>query len=324
MSRLIVGVDIGGTQLRACLADASGRIHKRLATETRAADGLDAVIQRLFDLIASVMAETPQAEILAIGIGAPGPLNPFTGCVVEAPNLAGWINVPLRNLVSGRFGLPTYLGNDANVAALAEYRFGAGKEARNLIYITVSTGIGGGVLADGHMLLGEKGFAAEVGHTTLEANGPRCGCGNIGCWEALSSGTAIRQETIRRLESGAESSLRVRAGGDVSRISARWVAEAAQEGDLLAQAVFQWAGFYMGVGLVNLLHLFNPSIITIGGSVMKAGDLIWQPLWKTLRERVEPFYLEGVRIVPAALGDDVGLLGAIALVLQEGEEEMSG
>jgi len=322
--RFIIGVDIGGTQLRACLADASGKIYKRLLTETRSEDGRTAVLQRLLDLITNLMAETPLDEVAAIGIGAPGPLNPFTGYVVEAPNLAGWVNVPLKDLVAEQFGLPTYLGNDANVAALAEYRFGAGKGARNLIYITVSTGIGGGVIVDGHMLLGEKGFAAEIGHITLEANGPRCNCGNIGCWEAFSSGTAIGQEAIRRLEAGEDSSLRARSAGDYSRISARWVAEAALEGDLLAQSVFQRAGFYMGVGLVNLLHLFNPSVITIGGSVMKAGDLIWQPLWKTLRERVEPFYLEDVRIVPAALGDDVGLLGAIALVLEEGGGETLG
>lgn len=313
----IVGVDIGGTQMRAALSDASGRIHRRLAEPTKAKEGVDAVLHRLKGLLRQTLVGIPPAEVEAIGISAPGPLDPRAGVILTAPNLPGWNEVPLRDIVAKEFGYPTYLGNDANLAALAEGRFGAGRGLRDFIYITVSTGIGGGVITDGRLLLGERGLGAEVGHMTLEAHGPRCNCGNIGCLEALASGTAIAREAVRRLGEGQPSLITEMVRGDLSRVNGQVVYEAAQKGDTLAHEVFAQAGFYLGVGIVNLLYLFNPTRIILGGSVMKAGDLILNPVWEVVRARISRFYWERLSIVIAELGDDVGLLGAVALVLDE-------
>jgi len=208
------------------------------------------------------------------------------------------------------------VGNDANLAALAEQRFGAGQGVSDLIYITVSTGIGGGIIADNRLLLGAQGFAAEVGHQTIEAHGPRCKCGNIGCLEALAAGPAIARCARELVRTGIGTAIADLVGGDLDKITAKVVNRAAQAGDPVAIELFRQAGFYIGVGIVNLLHLFNPSLIVIGGSVTKAGDLLFEPIRATVRERaMASYYWENTPIVPATLGDDVGLLGAVALVL---------
>ena len=192
MPPYILAVDLGGTQIRAALCDLQGQILRRIAYPTQAASGLDAVIKRLEDTIAEAIGSTPLDQIIGIGIGAPGPLNPITGILLEAPNLPGWYNVPLRNIISARFGLPTFLGNDANLAGLAENTFGAGHGQSHMIYLTVSTGIGGGIIVDGRMLLGARGLGAEVGHTIVDPDGPLCSCGHHGCVESFASGTSDR------------------------------------------------------------------------------------------------------------------------------------
>lgn len=315
MKELIIGVDLGGTQIRAALADGEGRILRRASCLTLAEEGPEPVIGRIKDAIREAASSTDWAQVVGIGIGAPGPLNPWTGVIRQAPNLPGWRDVPLRDIIQEEFQVPTYLGNDANVAALAERRFGAGQGVDDLIYMTVSTGIGGGVIAEGRLLLGADGLAGEVGHMTLEAHGPRCNCGNIGCLEALASGTAIARDARQRIEEGAQTIIVDRVGGDLSKVTAKLVSQAAQEGDELAIELIRRAGFYIGVGIVNLIHLFNPRLFVIGGGVSKAGDLLFDSIRATVRERAMPAMQREVRIVPAALGDDVGLLGAVALVL---------
>ena len=176
------------------------------------------------------------------------------------------------------------------------------------------------IITGGRLLLGSGGFAGEVGHQTLEPHGPRCNCGNIGCLEVLASGPAIAREAVRRIKAGEPSSLVEMVDGDLSKVTAREVDQAAQAGDPLAIEVFHRAGFYLGVGIVNLLHLFNPRLIVIGGGVAKAGSLLFDPMWETICERAGAGYTEDLQIVPAALGDDVGLLGAVALVLSQQEE----
>ncbi len=313
MKKFIVGVDLGGTNIRAALADREGHILQRMKTKTLADEGPEAVLGRIKGAIRKVLPPSDQVE--AIGIVAPGPLDPWKGVILWAPNLPGWKNVPLKRILEEEFGLPTYVGNDANMAALAEQRFGAGRGVKDLIYITVSTGIGGGIIVDNRLLLGSRGFAAEVGHQTLEAHGPRCNCGNIGCLEVLAAGPAIARHAVELIEGGAESLIVDLVNGDLSKVTAEEVNEAAQRGDRVAIEVFRRAGFYIGVGIVNLLYLFNPSMIIIGGSVAKAGDLLFKPIWETVNSRISKIYRQGLSIVPAALGDDVGLMGAIALVL---------
>jgi glucokinase len=316
MEKLTIGVDLGGTQIRAALADEKGGILRRTSCLTLAEEGLGPVIGRIKGAIYEMMESTDRGQLQGIGIVAPGPSDPWKGVIIEAPNLSGWVNIPLKALLEEEFGLPVMVGNDANLAALAEQRFGAGQGVSDLIYITVSTGIGGGIIVDNRLLLGARGMAGEIGHQTIEAHGPRCNCGNVGCLEALAAGPAIARRARELIKSGVETSIADLVGGDLDRISAKVVNMAAQAGDPVAIEVFRQAGFYIGVGIVNLLHLFNPSLIIIGGSVTKAGDLLFEPIRATVRERaMASYYWEDTPIVPAALGDDVGLLGAVALVL---------
>jgi glucokinase len=316
VGKLIVGVDLGGTQIRAALADEEGRILRRASCLTLAEEGLEPVIGRIEGTIYEAMGSTDRGQVQGIGVVAPGPLDPRKGIIMKAPNLPGWKNVPLKDLVEKEFGLPVLVGNDANLAALAEQRFGAGQGIADLIYITVSTGIGGGIIANNRLLLGAQGFAGEVGHQTIEAHGPRCNCGSIGCLEALAAGPAIARSARQLIRTGIGMGIADLAGGDLDKVTAKEVNQAAQAGDPIAIEIFRQAGFYIGVGIVNLLHLFNPSLIIIGGSVAKAGDFLFEPIRATVRERaMASYYWEHTPIVPATLGDDVGLLGAVALVL---------
>jgi glucokinase len=184
-----------------------------------------------------------------------------------------------------------------------------------MIYMTVSTGIGGGIIADGELLLGSAGLAGEIGHQTIEAEGPQCNCGNVGCLEALASGPAIARRTVESLRSGSSSTIPTLVDGDLDRITAAHVSQAASQGDALAQEMLKVAGFYIGVGIVNLIHIFNPELFVIGGGVSKSGDILFEAIRQVVRERAMASIQEGVRIVPASLGDDVGLLGAACLLL---------
>lgn len=315
MGKSIIGVDLGGTQIRSALMDENGNILNRVTEWTLAEEGPEAIIGRLEEAIREAAGVMDWAQIRGIGIGAPGPLNPWTGVIHKAPNLPGWHEVPLRNLIAETFKVPAYVGNDANLAALAEKRFGAGKGVDDLVYMTISTGIGGGVIVGGELLLGAHGLAAELGHHTIDINGPRCGCGNIGCLEALAAGPAIARHAVDLIEGGAETSIMELAQGDLNRVTAKLVTRAAKKGDQVAIGIIQRAGFYIGVGIVNLLHILDPELVIIGGGVSKAGDLLFDSIQATVWERAMEAFVRQVRIVPAALGDDVGLLGAAALVL---------
>jgi glucokinase len=314
VSDSFIAVDIGGTQIRAALCDPAGGIHRRAADLTAAHEGHDAVMARIERAIRQVWPA--DGRVTAIGVAAPGPLDPWSGVVFEAPNIPCWEDYPLRDVIQERLGVPTLVGNDANGAALAEQRFGAGQGKRDLIYITVSTGVGGGIIVNGELLLGAHGLAGEIGHIIVEPDGPPCGCGNRGCLEALASGPSIARQARQRILAGESSRALEFAQGDPDAITAKILNQAAQKGDRLAVDAFRQAGTYLGIALVSLLHLFDPSIVVIGGSVSKAGDLLLKPACETVRQRcMTDRYWRDTPIVPAALGDDVGLLGALALVL---------
>jgi glucokinase len=208
------------------------------------------------------------------------------------------------------------LDNDANLSALGEWRFGGGKGFSDLIYITVSTGIGGGIIAGGKLYRGACGTAGEVGHMTIEVNGPRCNCGNTGCWEALASGTALAREAVRQIREGATTSIIELVEGDLSKVDARIVSLAAQQGDEIAKQLVSRLSYYLGVGLANLVNIFNPELILIGGGLVKMGDLLLEPAIKIVKERAFSTSANAVSIKPALLGSDSGVLGAVALVLE--------
>jgi len=313
MSEYIIAVDLGGTQARAALCDQQGKILKRVTNPTNAAGGVEAVYQ---SVVTSIRQVAPAwARVRGIGVGAPGPLDPWTGVILDAPNLGGAINFPIKTRLEHDFGVPAFVGNDANLAALGEHRFGAGRGVAHLIYITISTGIGGGIIVDHQLFLGWRGFAGEVGHQTIDVNGPRCNCGNVGCLEVLAAGPALERAAREQLRAGRESKMRALVQDDLDRITGKMISQAAREGDSLALEIYERAGRYYGFGLINLLHNFDTELFVIGGGVaLNAWEWIYPPMIQVLDQHALASMRQGVRVVQAQLGDDVGLLGAAALV----------
>lgn len=312
----VIGIDLGGTQLRAVRIDHAGQILAFERTETASEQGPAAVIAQIEALITAVIGDLPPEQISGVGVGTPGPVEPFAGVVLETPNLHGWYNVPLKAILTERTGLRVEVGNDANVAALGEWRFGSGRGVQDFIYVTISTGIGGGVVIDGKLLLGRKGIAGEVGHMTIQTNGPLCGCGNHGCWESMASGTALARfatEAVREeMVHGRPSLITEFAGADP--IEGWHVAAAAEQGDPLALSLMQREGELIGVGLVNLFHLFAPEVVALGGGVTKSMALLEPHMRRAINQRAMPPYRH-TPVELAQLADKVGVLGAAALML---------
>lgn len=310
-----IAVDLGGTRFRVALFNQQGTILHRRADLTDADAGQAAVIDRLITTIRAVMAEAgvEPADIAGIGVGVPGPVDPWAGVVAQTPNLPGWRNVPVKAIFERALDLPVHVGNDANLAAIGELTFGAGRGVRDLIYLTVSTGIGGGIITGGRLLLGSAGLAGEPGHMTLKADGPPCGCGNRGCLEALASGTAIANAAARRIAAGEATRLR-----DVpaDALDAVQVVAAAEAGDDLAVIVVAEAANYLGLGIAALIHLFNPRLVLIGGGVANAGPRLFDPVRATVQARCMTAYLTHLAIERATLGDDAGLHGAAAIAFE--------
>lgn len=277
--------------------------HKKIATLASEPGGLNRLIRVIEDVWPA------NDSVSAIGLGSPGPLDPHTGYLLAPPNNPEWHNFPLAPNVEKHFGVKTYLDNDANLAGLGEYRYGAGKGHHHVLYITVSTGIGAGVITDDRLLQGFHGLAAELGHSIIDPNGPPCSCGFKGHLEAFSSGPAIVKYVLAELKAGKPSVLK-----KDQVFTARDVSEAAQNGDELAIKAYQRAGEYLGIGVASFLHAFDPSIVIFGGGVSQVGRLLFDPFEISLKKRVfHPRYLEGLVITQAQLGDDAGLLGARAL-----------
>lgn len=336
-SQLMVGVDLGGTQIRAAVvrdADIISRIHH----PTPAEEGPEAVVAKIVDAIheALELAEVGIAEIGGIGVSAPGPLDPKSGVVFESPNLRGWYNVPLRDMIAQLANLPVYLGHDASLAGLAELKFGAGRGSRDMIYMTVSTGIGGGIITNGKIIDGVSGTAGEIGHMYLDPrlDAPRDGMGHIGCLEAFSSGTAIARDANDLIAQGkGEGILDAHRAylashpdfaqsepANAPHLQARDVVAAAEAGDSEATEMLHRAGYMIGLGCVNLIHAFNPDRIVIGGGVTNAGAFLFDPIRTTVKERAFERPAEVVQIVEAQLGGDGGLIGAAAFVTYQREQ----
>jgi glucokinase len=311
VTEVALAFDLGGTELRAALVDSRGRVTAFLTVPTQAAGGPDAVIRQIEALAVRLLAEAPDHRPVGIGIGAPGPLDPEAGIVMGAPTLAGWHEVPLADILSSRFKLPVKLENDANAAAFGEWRYGAGRGAKSLVFATVSTGIGGGVIADGHILHGRRGLAAEIGHMTITNEGDRCFCGAIGCFEAVASGTALgRRATARAAHPDGSMLRRLSGNGDVT---GRHVVDAARQGDGLALELLDAEARWLGIGFTNLLHLYSPDIIVMGGGISTGFDLLHDKMITTVRDRAMRAFRD-VPIVPAQLGLQAGLIGAASLI----------
>ncbi len=369
---LVVAVDLGGTQIRAAVLRGPTLL-SRVGRLTGTNLAPERVLPRLYEAVEQALVEAKVGldAIAGIGIAAPGPLDYRTGVMFAPPNLPGWDKVPLRDLVLDRFHVPIYVENDANAASLGEYMFGAGRGCNTLVYLTISTGIGGGVIINGEILEGASGMAAELGHMTIDPQGPRCNCGNIGCLEYIASGTGIARhanEVIRAGEGaellnfartmlqhstnvadrGALPNIPGQEGdtvellfppspnhalaqpeetqeaqemqpGDELLVNARTVALAAEAGVPVARAIIQDTAEALGIGLVNIIHIFNPEVIILGGGVMQMGSLLLEPALQVVQERAIKASRDAVRIIQAQLGEDVGLIGAGALIYHYGK-----
>lgn len=307
---LAMGIDIGGTVLRLALLDQAGSIVATERTATDVEGGPAAVIEQIEGLIGT-LDPALRDTVIGAGAGVPGPLDAERGLVHIAPALKGWVDVPFAADLGARLGLPVRIENDAHAAALGEWRFGAGRGLNHLVYVTVSTGIGGGAIVDGSLLRGANGLAALFGHMTVVENSPPCFCGAIGCWEAVASGSAMGWLATSGLARVPTSRIAALARG--GPVTARHVFEASGMGDDLARSLVAQEAAYLARGFVNLLHLFSPDAIIVGGGVSRSLSVMSADIAAHVARRALPPY-RNVPILEAALGDMSGVVGAASLV----------
>jgi glucokinase len=314
VARYTIGFDVGGTNIEAGICDESGTLVVRRSIKTEAQRGFEHVFERMVALVDSVLGDggLPRADVLALGIGAPGPLSHAEGVIYHAPNLPGWHDIPLRQRLSDATGLVVTLENDANAAAFGEFIAGAGKDVRDMAMLTLGTGIGGGIVLDGRLWRGRYDSAAEVGHTVIVPGGRPCPCGQRGCLERYGSANAVAERLIEAVEAGEPSALKARIEAGES-IDARDVLRALDAGDALAARVWDETCYYLALAAVNLQHLLNPELVVLAGGLSKAGERLLTPVrarFEELRWKIAP---DAPQIVLATLGTDAGIIGAAAL-----------
>jgi glucokinase len=307
----VVGIDLGGTKILSVCLDASLEVVGRDYRETGASDGPEAVIERM---TASARAAAAARPIAAAGVSTPGPVDLVRGIVTAPPNLPGWRDVPLADLISRNLGVPAWIENDANAAALAEHRLGAGRGSQHVILVTIGTGIGGGLILDGRLYHGASGGAGEIGHMLVEPGGRLCGCGVRGHLEAMASGSALDAAARDIAASEPEGLVAVTARRENSQPDARILDDAAAAGDASARAAVERAGHYLGIGLTNLVNVFNPQVIVVGGSVRKS-TLYLQTAIAVMQHDAFAQHSADVRVVAAALDGDEAAIGAALLAL---------
>lgn len=313
MKKYVIGVDLGGTKISTAVSTLDGEILKQTVVATKAEEGEEPVLSRIIGTISEVLvgADISKDEVEAIGIGSPGPLDAKKGVIITTPNLP-FKNYNVVQPIKDKFGIPVYLDNDANVAAIGEYMFGAGKGTKNIVYFTVSTGVGGGAVLNGQAYRGNTSNALEIGHMTVDAHGPRCNCGNIGCLEAISSGTAIGKKGREAAATKVETSLK-----NYDNITSYEVFKEAKNGDAVSKEIVDNAMNYLGIGVANAITIFDPEMVIIGGGVSKVGDILFDTVRKVVNKRCFKSMADACKIVPAGLGTDAGVVGAVALAILE-------
>lgn len=309
--KYVVGVDLGGTKIYTALVDLDGNIVKEVTVKTEAQKGDAVVLDKIIKTIDDVLIGTDIDEIKAIGVGSPGPLDVENGLIVYTPNLP-FKNFNIVKPIKEKYKIDTYLDNDANVATLSEYMFGAGKGSKNMVYVTVSTGIGGGAILNGSLFRGSTSNALEIGHITVMKGGPRCGCGNTGCAEALASGTAIMKRAKEAIESKVETSLK-----NYEEVTAKEVFLEAEKGDKVSKDILNDALSYLGITISNIANSFDPDKIIIGGGVSEAGRIVFDKIDYEMERRCLKTIYNNCKIEKAVLGSKAGVLGAAALAILE-------
>jgi glucokinase len=311
---LYAGIDLGGTKILVVIADADGNIRGDGRTPTRASEGPRAVVDRISACVRESAREAgiDPSDIEAAGVSAPGPIDAAEGVITDPPNLPGWHDVPLARLLSECLGTPATLENDANCGAIGEHQFGAGRGFRHMLYVTVSTGIGGGIIIDDELYAGASGAAGEVGHMPVALDGPHCGAGHVGCLEAFASGTAIARRAQEMIDAGGLPRT-ARIAAQHPPLTAEDVYLAGQQGESEAANIIESAGSFLGIGLAGMINAFNPQAIVIGGGLVNMGGAILGPARRTARERAFEQSFRDVHIVEWELGERVAALGAIAV-----------
>ena len=309
----VIAVDLGGTHIRVSMVSEAGALSHRSAIATDAKQGPHAVISRIAQLVNAVAEDAGVDPSVPVGVASPGPLNPRTGVVLYTPNLPGWRNVPIVNLLTAQTNRPVTIANDGNCAALGEARFGSARGVNNLVYLALGTGIGGGVISEGVLIDGKNGLGAEVGHTLVALDGPRCSCGSVGCLESFAAGWALKREAELVATTADGDTMRALAGE--GEIHAGIVAQAARNGDPAATLILERAGRALGAAMGSFVNMFDPEMIIIGGGVAAIGDVLVEAA-----KRVMPSYSfvdmrREVRIAYSSLGNDTGLYGAGALAM---------
>lgn len=310
----IIGCDMGGTNLRAAIIEVeNGAVVHQRSTPTLAREGHDAVMSRLAGLIKDLIQEAGVRidEIDKVGIGVPGVLDLEKGETIFLPNLPGnWAHVPLADTITRLTGFKTSLLNDVRAITYGEWLFGAGRGLDTLAVFAVGTGVGGGLVINGQLHLGIGGTGGELGHMSIDYDGPRCGCGNYGCLEALASGPAIAAMGMKAVAQGLTTQIGTLCGFDLNHITPQLIATAAEAGDAIAKEIYEKAGFYLGVAASNVCASIGPRRIIMTGGVLNAGHLILEPMERTMRQRVTVMPVSQVEIVTAQLGDQAGMIGA--------------
>ncbi len=312
-----IGIDVGGTNVKIALVDDNGKIIYSNSVPTYAKMGYEYTVNNIKQAIRDLMKETntTPTDIEGIGFDFPGQVDCKTGVVKLAPNIPGWVNVPIAQMIEDEFHIPTRIDNDVRCAALGELKFGAGRGCENFICITVGTGIGSGIVINGKVVRGATNAAGELGHIKLQMNGgPICGCGDTGCLEAFASGPAIVAMAQDYIKGGKSTKFREMAAAESGEITPYMVAKAAEEGDPVAKRIFEIVGEYIGIGLTSVINLLNPERVIIGGGVAESGELLLAPIRKTIKERAMVVAGNAVEIVPAQLGNSAGVIGASMLI----------
>jgi len=318
----VVGIDLGGTNIVGILINQRGDILAKKRRKTLVQEGKDKVIAQIVDCVNDLLKEgetlgISSEELLGIGVGSPGPLSRKKGVIYYAPNLLGWENVPLTRILTDKLGMPIFLENDANATALAEWWLGAGKNVNNLILLTLGTGIGGGIIIEGEVYHGSGDMGAELGHIVIKEGGMICGCGIRGCLEAYASAIGVVKRAKAAIKQGYETILKSLVKDSPEGLTCELVFRAAREKDPLALWLIEETGRYLGVGIGSLVNVLNPEMVILSGGMIKAGDLLFNPVRRFVKLFSMKAIIEKVKIVPGDLGDEAGAIGAAATVLKE-------
>ena len=318
MSRYVLGIDLGGTGVKTALVSDSKEILGQETRPTEADRGRDVVIDNMVASAEAVIESSGinREEVVAVGIGAPGPLNWKTGVIYSPPNLPGWKNEPLADIISARLGMPCFLENDANAACYGEFWMGAGQGTETMCLLTLGTGVGGGIVTFGKLLRGEDGTAGEIGHLNVQRDGRLCGCGAKGCLESYASVSGMVRTAREGLDAGAESTLREICDGNLDALTGKMISDAAAGGDVFAQSVIHETATWLGLGIASLINLFNPEKIVLCGGMVAAGDALFDPLRRVAAENSFEVPANRVEIIPGSLGSDSGVLGCAGIALE--------